>query len=77
MCAACLTILILLGLITLILFDADTSGRAVEGAYWVESLEHGDRCMIIYPCVSVLCCPLYVEAFRWGRPHSKESYHNI
>jgi uncharacterized protein YbaR (Trm112 family) len=27
--------------------------------------------------VSVLCCPVSVEALRWADPPSKESYQNV
>jgi hypothetical protein len=33
--------------------------------------------MDVCPRVSVLCCPVSVEALRWADPPSKESYQNV
>jgi hypothetical protein len=33
--------------------------------------------MDVCPCVSVLCCPVSVEALRRADPPSKESYQNV
>jgi hypothetical protein len=30
--------------------------------------------MDVCPCVSVLCCPVSVEALSWADPLAKESY---
>jgi len=32
------------------------------------------RGMDVCPCFSVLCCPAPVEALRWPKPPTKESY---
>jgi hypothetical protein len=31
----------------------------------------------VCPRVSVLCCPVSVEALRWADPPSKESYQSV
>jgi hypothetical protein len=33
-----------------------------------------DRVMDVWPRVSVLCCPVSIEALRWTDPPPKESY---
>jgi hypothetical protein len=33
--------------------------------------------MDVCPRISVLCCPVLVEALRWADPPSKESYQNV
>jgi hypothetical protein len=33
--------------------------------------------MDVCPRVSVLCCPVSVEALHWADPPSKESYQNV
>jgi hypothetical protein len=59
---------------------AGHSGRAIWGVGlgWLVAGIVGSnpaQGMDVCPRLSVLCCPVYVEALRWADHSSKESYH--